>query len=300
MNILHHRYRYMITAAVCIILTCFVPLCMGEQEMVDPHWTGEHCTQCHVAEKGPDLRFGGDVLTLCNRCHSDDPPVCTKVHTHNSVLPDTMEDTIPADWPIVGSRITCLTCHEVTLQMHVNAAAEKANKNFLRTDEPGNIFSFCFNCHQKGRFQKTNPHQVTPGTEIRSSCFLCHTEDLATGSEDRFQASVKTISPSLCTACHGNLAKGHIVHEELEADTFRANEDALLKLDEEGLELPLAEGRMHCATCHNPHPQGIIGRKKAAIGVGKEYFLRIPKARDLCGACHTDKPVEEYMKRFQQ
>ena len=92
----------------------------------------------------------------------------------------------------------------------------------------------------------------------------------------------------------------HFVHEALEADAFKANEAALLKLDEEGIELPLVDGRMHCATCHNPHPKGIIGRKKAAIGAGEKHFLRIPKDYDLCGVCHTEKSLEEYIQRFQQ
>jgi hypothetical protein len=299
MSTIQHCYCFTVIAALCMILTGLVQPSMGAQEMVDPHWTGKHCTECHVAEKGPELRFDGDVVKLCNRCHLDDHPACTKVHSEKSILPVIMGNSIPADWPLVDSKMTCLTCHAVPLQMYINPIAEKVNENFLRTDSPEDIFSFCFNCHQQERFQKTNPHQITPGAEIRSSCFICHTDDLATGNEDRFQASVKTKSPSLCSACHGKLNKMHFVHEALEADAFKANEASLLKLDEEGIELPLVDGRMHCATCHNPHLKGIIGRKKAAIGAGEKYFLRIPKVNDLCGACHAEKSLEEYIQRFQ-
>lgn len=292
--------KEIITAVLLTIITGFLSPSRSAQEVVDPHWTGKHCTECHVADKIPELRFDGDMVQLCNRCHGNDPPVCTKVHTKNSMLPDTMEKNIPVDWPLIDSKITCLTCHAVRLQMHANAVAERKNEKFLRSNERGDIFSFCFNCHQKERFQKTNPHQVIQSTEIRSSCFLCHTEDLASGSEDRFEASVKTKGPSLCIACHGNLAREHIAHVKLGADTLSANEAALHKLEQEGIELPLEDGRMHCATCHNPHPKGIIGRKEAAIGAGEKYFLRISSAHDLCLVCHTDESIEEYMQLFQQ
>ena len=100
--------------------------------------------------------------------------------------------------------------------------------------------------------------------------------------------------------CHGNLPKVHSVHEQLGRDTMNAHVAALHKLEQEGIELPLADGRMHCATCHNPHAEGIIGRKEAALGAGEKYFLRTPSANDLCVACHTDEPAEKYMQRFQQ
>jgi RNase P subunit RPR2 len=223
------------------------------------------------------------------------------VHTKNISLPDTQKN-IPANWPLVDSKTTCLTCHAVLLQMQANPVQQRGNINFLRGYQSGDIVAFCFNCHQKERFQKTNPHQQTGsrGSANRSSCFLCHTEGLASGFEVCFEASVKMKGPSLCIGCHWNLPKGHIVHEQLESDTLSAKEAALYKLDEEGIELPLEDGRMHCATCHNPHPEGIIGRKEAAIGAGEKYFLRIPNTHDLCVVCHADESIEEYMQRFQQ
>lgn len=297
-----HRYCFTITAALCIILTGFVSPSRGAQKVVDPHWTGKHCNECHVAGKSPELRFSGDVVQLCNRCHRNDPPVCTKVHTRNSMLPDTMEKNIPADWPFVDSKITCLTCHAVRLQMHANAKAKKGNKNFLRSNKPIDIPSFCFNCHQKERFQKINPHRESGSQDTagRAVCFRCHTEGLASGFDVGFEASLKTKSPALCIGCHGNLTKAHIVHEKLGRDKLSANKAALHKLEQKGIELPLADGRMHCSTCHNQHPKGIIGRKEAATGAGEKYFLRIPGTNDLCVVCHTDKDIEKYMQRFQQ
>ncbi len=290
-----YRYRFTVAAALCIVLIVFVSPSGGVEEVVDPHWSGEYCTECHVAGKIPERRFGGDVAQLCSRCHRDDPPTCVKVHTEDTILPDTMKKNIPADWPLTDSKITCLTCHAVLVQ----CVGETVNKNFLRSNEPEDTSGFCFNCHQKERFQKTNPHR--PGSLGMASCFLCHAETLGSAMYELcFEASLKTKSPSLCMGCHGNLPKGHIVHEELGPDKLSASEAVLHELDAVGFELPLADGRMHCATCHNPHPKGIIGRKKAAIGAGEESFLRTPGGYYLCLACHTDKPIEEYVQGFQE
>ena len=156
---MQHPYRLMFAVFFCLITGAFASPSQGDQKVVNPHWTGKHCTECHTEEKNPELRFGGDVVELCNRCHLKTPPVCTKVHSQNSVLPDIMTENIPAEWPLLNSRITCLTCHAVRLQMYVNAEVKMTNKNFLRNAETEDIYSFCFNCHQEERFQKINPNR---------------------------------------------------------------------------------------------------------------------------------------------
>ena len=272
------------------------------EERVYPHWTGKHCTECHLEEKIPELRFDGDVVRVCNRCHQAAAP-CTTVHVSTFISPeDASAVTIPADWPRHDSTVTCLTCHAVTLQMYADAAGEQvSNPTFLRAGEQGSgLYRFCFNCHREHLFQKINPHQGTSGAEGQLFCFRCHTGKLSTGFETCFEASLKTKSNALCTGCHWQVTtNGHTVHDTLAPDKLKASKDALGKLEQDGLELPLADGSMHCATCHNPHPKGIIGRKDAAIGAGEKYFLRIPDKLVLCGACHSDKTVDEYIKLFK-
>jgi hypothetical protein len=183
--------------------------------------------------------------------------------------------------------------------MYVNAIAEKENRNFLRGEVAGGLVHFCFNCHDKEQFQKTNPHQGSMSNQKQSPCYRCHTGDLPSGFDICFEASLKTKSPSLCLGCHGNVSTEHMVHEQLEAESLEKYEAPLMRLEDEGIELPLAEGRMHCATCHNPHPKGIIGRKEAAIGAGEKHFLRIVSVHDLCMVCHQEESIEEYIQRFQ-
>jgi cytochrome c peroxidase len=63
---------------------------------------------------------------------------------------------------------------------------------------------------------------------------------------------------------------------------------ATMKKMEEELRvvLPLdAEGKMTCATCHNPHEKGVISAESpAATGAGSKYRLRLPEPP--CIACH--------------
>lgn len=294
-----YRFCWALSAAWCIMVSGLVlPPAAMPAEAIYPHWTGKHCTECHVTAEVSELQFGGNVVELCNRCHGSEPPVCTRVHGQNSVFSDTMQDTIPDDWPRSGGVISCLTCHAVKLQMRINSVAQKENSAFLRGSEPGDLVSFCYNCHDRMRFQQTNPHQGSMSSADQSPCYRCHTGALATGFEICFEASLKTKSPSLCLGCHGKLAGGHAVHERLAAQILEKYHAPLLRLEDEGIELPLAEGRMHCATCHNPHPEGIIGRKEAAIGGGEEHFLRMERVRDMCRVCHEEESIEEYIERF--
>ena len=309
----HHRTVakvYMMVRKSCltvIIISLFnVLMCSlspsggGAEERIYPHWTGKHCSECHVEEKIPELRFGGDVVRICNRCHQSAAP-CTRVHVRSSASPEASAVTVPPDWPRSDSKMTCLTCHAVPLQMYADAAGGKEkNAYFLRGSEPGDVYRFCFNCHPEQLFQKTNPHEGSVYPADHLFCFRCHTGSLTTGFETCFEASLKTKSSALCTGCHWQVTTtGHKVHEQPARDALRASDGALAQLADAGLELPLAEGSMHCATCHNPHPRGIIGRKEAAIGAGEKYFLRIPDNLVLCGVCHRDKPVDEYIMRFK-
>ena len=283
-----------IFTALGILISALVCSSGGAQKTINPHWTGIHCIECHLTDKGADLKFNGNITQVCNRCHGSSPSPCMKVHPESLKLSEIMKNTIDDDWPLEKETITCLTCHAARLQMYANNKVKNENNNFLRRVESNNLVDFCFVCHQKERFKKINPHQLTN----RDICFRCHTESLSLGLEVSFESSVKTKDPSLCLGCHGNMSEKHLEHILFEKDKIDKHKMILESLQHEGYELPLADGKMHCSTCHNQHPKGVIGRKEAAIGAGEEHFLRLP-TKDLCAVCHTDKPVRTYMESFQ-
>ncbi|MDX1779165.1 MAG: hypothetical protein R3339_09820 [Thermodesulfobacteriota bacterium] len=271
----------------------------ADATVVNPHWTGKHCAECHVEDKAPELRYEDKVVELCNRCHGEVPSACTKVHISESGHSNTKKITIPEDWPLRDEKLICLTCHGVQLQMYGNTAKE-ANRNFLRGEPPVEPGTFCFNCHKEEYFQKINPHRFIGANDSSPPCFRCHTQDLVSGFETSFEASVKTKNPSLCIGCHWTLGEEHMNHVLLNADKLEEKRAVLDGLEQEGIDLPLPGGRMHCATCHNPHPPGVIGRKEAAAGAGEEFFLRIPGTQKLCRTCHPDGTVDEKIERFQK
>ena len=292
-------YSLIILIILIAILTTVPVLTEAVSEQINPHWTGKHCAECHVEDKAPELRYEGKVVELCNRCHGEVPSTCTKVHITDRGLSDTKKITIPEDWPLRDKKLTCITCHAVQLQMYGNTAKE-ANRNFLRGEPPVEPGRFCFNCHKEEHFQKTNPHRFSGANDGNPLCFRCHTQDLISGFETSFKASVKTKNPSLCIGCHWTLGEEHMNHVLLDADKLEEKRAVLHGLEQEGIDLPLPGGRMHCATCHNPHPPGVIGRKEAAAGAGEAYFLRIPGTQKLCRTCHPDGTVDEKIERFQK
>ena len=240
---------FMMVILIVVLAGLLVPASAASVS-VNPHWTGKHCAECHVGDKAPELQFGGEIVTVCNRCHGEVPSACAKLHITNSILPDTMKGTVPADWPQMDSKVTCLTCHAVQLQMYENISEEKDNSKFLRGSKPLVLYGFCFNCHQEERFQKTNPHQLRTNSEGRPPCFRCHTHKLYSGFETSFQASVKTRNPSLCIGCHWNLGQEHIDHVLLEANKLSENQAVLKEFKQDGIDLPLPEGRMHLSLIH--------------------------------------------------
>jgi hypothetical protein len=59
-----------------------------------------------------------------------------------------------------------------------------------------------------------------------------------------------------------------------------------------GIILPLNyEGKITCATCHNPHERGVIPTEKSsARGASEKFRLRVPgQSGEICSACHKDK-----------
>lgn len=103
----------------------------------------EGCEFCHASRPDPSkmdqqVKFKGDIVILCIRCHSADPHPASHDHTG---LPDKefmakQKITIPKEFPLDWlGRMTCSTCH------NQHAYGE------LRGSGPGMMV--CTNCHKK-------------------------------------------------------------------------------------------------------------------------------------------------------
>jgi len=188
---------------------------LGTTETVNPHWSGEHCVECHVEEKplekGGQLKQGGDPVSLCNRCHNGES-AAAEIHPYGVPLPEDSEQLIPPEWPRAGKKITCLTCHDALIQMGANPSRKLLNPQFVRQPYADSRSDFCFTCHQREDYQKRNPHQqIDEAGSIREEiCLWCHQslpdrQQKNTLSELSFKGEPTT----LCISCHGGKQDNH-------------------------------------------------------------------------------------------
>ena len=268
---------------------------LGATETVNPHWSGEHCVECHVEakplEKGAALQYDGDSVRLCNRCHNGES-AAAEIHPYGVLLPGDFQQELPPEWPRVEKKITCLTCHDALIQMHTNPPRQLVNPQFVRQPYADSRSNFCFTCHQREDYQKRNPHQQIDeaGTIGEASCLLCH-QSLPDQQQKNTPAelSFKDEPTKLCISCHGGKQDNHPTNGNHLVRMPEEMREALTRqTTEKSVYLPLLENEITCATCHNPHQKGVLLSNEAAAGAGEPYFLRIRRGRELCITCHTD------------
>ncbi len=292
-----------------IVLALILSSCTGtataqnslEKQAVNPHWSGNSCSECHIEKlpswKGAGLRFNNDPIRLCNRCHDKDC-VTTDIHPVEVAPAQDSQINIPSDWPLKDGKLTCLTCHDVKVQMSGNFAQKTGNSNFLRGAPFKALTEFCFICHQQKEYKKTNPHKQLDdnGNIIDSRCLFCHMSipnpEEAKGISD---VSFKSDLKFYCINCHAKEKTDHPGRSDHMIE-LPGNMKQSLLAQNELVHLPLDNNRIFCGTCHNPHEKGVIKNKQSMSGAGEDDFLRLNGGYLLCISCHTDKILEEKIK----
>jgi len=282
--------RIILYALICACSTLPAAGFAGEKA-VNPHWTGMHCGECHLEGTVPSLRSEGDINALCNRCHERGSESGAEAHVINVAPAEDMKQRMPKQWPLLHGKLSCGTCHDISVQMYKNIARKTVNRNFLRA-ETASPADFCFACHRKDRFEKKNPHtQLDEAGRIKTaSCLCCHTEvpDIHK-IKDATRAPLRREPSALCTGCHGAQAKGHPARADHLVRVTKEMKAALTQTENvQAVSLPLAADVVQCTTCHNPHQKGVLQGKAASAGSGEQFFLRLPGSYALCLACHPD------------
>jgi len=291
-------------------LLCLITLSWGmvtavsagetQQQIVNPHWTGKYCAECHLEDnpqgKEAALRFNGDSVKLCNRCHETEF-ARPDVHPVGVALAEGMEKTIPETFPLDNGKLSCLTCHDVIPQMKEDFVLKTTNRKFIRGAPYEALSTFCFYCHKQEEYQKTNPHKQLDegGNIVKERCLFCHQsvpDPLQV--RDIRDVSFKTTLSQYCVNCHFQQKTAHPAR----ADHLVAIPDFLKayvpeRARAQHAELPLDGDLIFCGTCHNPHEKGVIQRREAAAGAGEEYFLRLKGGYPLCVTCHKDKELKQ-------
>ena len=261
------------------------------ETIVNPHWTGMHCGECHENNAPPALRSGGDINALCHRCHGPGSEARFEVHQVNIAVPEQVKERMPAGWPLANGKLTCLTCHDIQSQMHENVIGRVFNSNFMRPHQPAGD-SVCYTCHERSRFQQPNPHKLMiseQGVVNKDACLQCHQEmpdvDSATEIKDDL---LKQNSDALCIGCHNQKKSRHPARADHLVPLPDGMKQVLQSDNNTGSVLLFADDTVHCVTCHNPHPKGVVKKGVDSLAGSEISLLRLPGGSDLCLFCHRE------------
>ncbi|MDH5344881.1 MAG: hypothetical protein OEW59_03890 [Gammaproteobacteria bacterium] len=258
-----------------------------------PHWDKGACQACHQGASpvpGNMALREPDAEALCTACHGDGAEGGSCRHV-SDVLPGDI--AIPDSYRVAlqDGRVACTTCHDMKVQCLAPSPSYRfMNAGFLRERASTETSEHCYSCHNDSGFEKLNPHDSSD----EGACLLCHTgvpKQNAGGSWVAVDLNMRHDLNDTCRGCHkvrphpgdafSGVAPGW---EHLAAPSDKVLAKMKLTETSTGVSLPLepGTGKVHCATCHDPHPDGLKGYPVAATP-GSEYRLRVDP---MCQACH--------------
>ncbi len=222
---------------------------------IDPHYRRVFCDACHKDDAARTL-VTDDPVALCNRCHGTGE-IMGDTHPLKDVPPGIK---VPQGWPLLNGALTCLTCHRA------GHAEDGKYRRFLRGGPYLEVNDACFQCHNREEFKKKDPHQ---DINVMKGCEFCHVSRPVPGKDTAATVRMLADINILCFRCHeGKPHPGGVAHWVVPPAEMSANIPGELPRD--------ANGRINCATCHNPHIEGL-----------EEHKIRGEQgALGICGSCH--------------
>jgi hypothetical protein len=268
-------------------------------DTTDIHYSAKYCTECHVSTPGKasrtPLRYGGDFRLLC-RCHYNNSD--NYIHPVDVKPTQDLAPRIPSWLPLQDGKVTCITCHDVVIQC-VDDPADKIflkEQKLLRGAPYANRTALCFKCHNITQYQEYNPHvQLNEERKIiKERCLYCHTEipdEKRTGYQD---AKLLGKLHLLCVRCHNEEVKQPFHARHLRKPSEQVTSRIQQLQDQHNIILALDEnGKITCATCHNPHEKGVIPDIRAgAKGAGAKFRHRL--SNNMCVKCHPMQTLDEF------
>ena len=185
------------------------------QDIPSPHWKKDGCIACHTttADKAnaKNLRLN-PVDKNCDNCHS---AKFDHSYIHpTDVRPDKkmlarMKHNIKKPVPQQDTKITCTTCHDLTLQCLSKTKSHKRNNpKFFRNGPYERRSQLCFLCHDKTQYQRLNPHdQINEKGQLKTEkCAICHADTTARLLQleniDQLKFNAEESLSTMCWGCH--------------------------------------------------------------------------------------------------
>jgi hypothetical protein len=256
------------------------------------HYNTKYCTECH--KNYPDtpeiaklnLKFNGDDKLLC-KCHYESQ--VRDLHPVDIIPSHEIKVRIPSGFTLSDGKITCSTCHNISLQCKDIPKIYLRQVKFLRGGPYNSSQGQCFLCHDPDKFNRYNPHKQLDkdGNIITKTCLYCHPEVPDVKNRDN-NAGLKLIEnyTPLCRGCHIK-TESDSLHDK---HVRRPSAAVLYKIKETekrlNVSLPLSDdGMVTCVTCHNPHEKTLIpGYRFGAIEAVQKTSSGFSGA--ICTTCH--------------
>ena len=175
---------------------------------------------------------------------------------------------------------TCAACHDAeATSIHNTLHGKVAN---LRT--PAGTGRTCETCHGPGQAHaesgdKTLIKRFTamPPRDVNATCLTCH----AKGEHAQWSGSMHDARNLSCVTCHSVHApkseRAQLKSATVIETCVACHKTEVMKTRRAG-HMPLREGKMDCASCHNPHGSTGVRMLKAGNSIN-----------DTCVSCHAEK-----------
>lgn len=173
------------------------------------------------------------------------------------------------------SAADCQTCHETAV-----------GPKFERTKHAG-LTESCASCHTNvAEHFKAQSAGETGGpvpsmkkltaNEVTKTCLTCHEK----ANQANFQSSAHARRNVACTTCHSVHSPKSIkaqLKTKNDAETCATCHQTVRSQMQKTSHHPVREGKMACASCHNPHDGS------------RPHMLKAESTNELCYTCHTEK-----------
>jgi DmsE family decaheme c-type cytochrome len=181
----------------------------------------------------------------------------------------------------------CATCHR---PQYLAFASSAMGRQLLSNPRTALERRGCESCHGPGSahvaaagsghqpgFLTFAPDDPTPVSERNDACLRCH----AGTKRLDWQGSPHELRELACTNCHQVMTPASPEKQLRRAtvlETCGQCHDRQMRAQQLAFSrMPVAEGKMGCTNCHNPH------------GSPNERMLNAPTANDVCFGCHAEK-----------
>ena len=183
----------------------------------------------------------------------------------------------------VGQQV-CSACHSKETENFAHTV-HALGMNAAFAADPAT--ATCEACHGPGSKHAQSPTQKgsiiaftkdggTPIAAQTSSCLGCHTG----GQRDNWAGSVHQRNDLSCSDCHNPMAKfsaeGMMAKQSISETCATCHKDVRQQFNRRS-HMPLPEGQMSCADCHNPH------------GTINTSLLKTDTVNETCYQCHAEK-----------